>query len=191
MDGPHTGSTHLLVDLDGLLVLLQLSTVSSHLQQTLVGRTKETTTHLVNYKSYIFGVCDVHYSTVQFSRMWDKKMKWWIKNGAELWAQQMFRLVMVGKANGEANNINNGSVLYRSPSESWWCDQDQETETATGNLNQPSLTLLVSPVTCQNVFCENGPIVQSTALDSHWGSAKLFKSTFQKRLRYLIQTYLK
>lgn len=55
MDRPHTGSTHLLVDLDGLLVLLQLSTVSSHLQQTLVGRTKETTTHLVNYKSYIFG----------------------------------------------------------------------------------------------------------------------------------------
>ena len=32
---------YLLVDLDGLLVLLQLSAVSPHLQQTLVGRTND------------------------------------------------------------------------------------------------------------------------------------------------------
>lgn len=37
----HKKYTHLLIDLYSLLVLLQLSTVSSHLQQTLVGRTEE------------------------------------------------------------------------------------------------------------------------------------------------------
>lgn len=35
---------YLLVDLDGLLVLLQLSAVSPHFQQTLIGRTEENTT---------------------------------------------------------------------------------------------------------------------------------------------------
>lgn len=33
------GGTHLFVDLDGLGVLFQLSSVGPHLQQTLVGRT--------------------------------------------------------------------------------------------------------------------------------------------------------
>lgn len=32
---------YLLVDLDGLLVLLQLSAVSAHFQQTFIGRTEE------------------------------------------------------------------------------------------------------------------------------------------------------
>lgn len=34
---------YLLVDLDGLLVLLQLSAVSPHFQQTFIGRTEENT----------------------------------------------------------------------------------------------------------------------------------------------------
>lgn len=41
----NTSSAHLLVDLDSPLVLLQLSTVPPHFQQTLVGRAKEQKVH--------------------------------------------------------------------------------------------------------------------------------------------------